>query len=660
MPMEVGLSVAEDSSVVHERRGGRRIFLVSALFACGWFLVLLTTRGEQLYWPAYVEHAGWWTEASYLADHSFDYARLAKEPHGSVGGARNYFSTALPSLLALAMQRWNPSITVPAVHLLVFAFASGAGGMVVGLTYRWVGPFLAVLCGVVFGTIPIMYVQTELPSMDVFMLGLLIPSFLLLDRDRLLEAVICSIPAFLVKNSAFLFPAAVGGYSAISIVLSLWKKEIPRKPDAVVLFVSIGIVGLEYAFTVWAGNTESRVRFFFDVLLWLASTPELALILLVGLFATIYAFWKGRIENREKATPTVRRGIVCTWRENPFFFVGWILVGALHAAILATAFEARYLILALPWFVYFVVRCCGFYRWGRLATGALLAAWMSFNLLNLDGRFLLPLAAPAARGWGIPERSLEYRQDQRSNIELCKLLENESGYKHLLVCDQFVFFLQLPRLGYVRSPVAGVPVPYFFVAEDRNVEELLEKSPEEIVVAYVPSQLGELGFPAFRISAPGPEDEILAKDGLIPENVVYVRRVPAGEKWSQRCRAMVDLLFSQAKELDAAGRLAVIGYEGAARRLLAEEVGREPGDAEVTRELIVRLRRMSDRAGRRLTDQASLASLPRLLAVIERRVGELERGESLRPLTGVERGLDEFIPQRFRYMPRIGVGSPDG
>jgi hypothetical protein len=644
------LRSAKDDDIGVADLAYRRRLAVAALFSLIWLTALLIGRWEYLWSPPYVEHVGWWEEASYLVDHQFNYRKLAAEQHGSVGGPRNYLSSALPGMLALAMSFGGPNFTLPLVHVGIFLAASLSGGFVVWLMLPLVGTIGSLLSGIVLGTIPIMYVQTELPSMDVAMLGALIPSFVLLEKRRLTASAIASIPAFLIKNSAFLFPASIGLYSGLTILLAISSRQSLSRADGRHLMVSGLVVLAEYTFVAAAGNTESRVRFFFDIILWLQSTPELALLLAASLFMGLYWF------------RTVRREgtfLNDCWRPHPFYIVGGILQLVTYTAVLATAFEARYLIMTLPFLIYSLV--LPMTRWwgrGSIIPKVILSAWILFNLSNLDGRWLIPMDPQVARGWGIPERSLEYRADHRANISFCQRLESEGRGKNLLVGEQFVFFLQSPRVGYVQRGLAGPVPPYFFVAEDTNVEKLLDDSPDDIVVAYVPSQLGELGFPAFRLSPPTEDDVVLEADGLVPENVIYRRRLPTGLTWSQRCRRTVDLLFANAKELDPAGRLAVVGYEKQARRLIAEDLHVDASSPKVTIELKSRLGLMGVRAASRLRDPSSRASVEQLVKIIARRRGELDRNEPLAPLTWVERGLDEFIPQRFRYMPALEGPDP--
>jgi hypothetical protein len=280
-----------------------------------------------------------------------------------------------------------------------------------------------------------------------------------------------------------------------------------------------------------------------------------------------------------------------------------------------------------------------------------MVSWLAWNLASPAGEYLPTLHPQARRGWGIPERSLEYRADHESNICLARVIEEQSSKRSVLACEQFVFFLQLPRVGYVSKGLAGDPPPYFFVTDHANVAQLLDDAPSEIAVAYVPSQLGDLAFPAYRISPPTENDEVIVRDNLVPQNVVYIRRLAEQSTWAERCRALVDLLFASVKEIDPATRLAIVGFEDQARRLIGEEIREEPGSVRVSYELRKRLEYLAQRASRRLSDPVTQSRLESLERIVERRIDELQKGEKLKPLTWEERGLDPFIPQRFRYMP---------
>lgn len=621
--------------------GGWRL-AAAVLFGAAWFAWLLFSRWETLQSPPYVEHAGWWAEASYLADTDFDYPGLWRRPHGAVGGPRGYFSSIMPSTLALLMQRWGPQTTLPVVHLATFASASLTAAALVWLAWPRVGPASAILLGLVLSCIPLWSVQTELPSLDLLMTAALVPALVLLDRGRLFAAAAASIPAFLIKNSAFLFPAAVGAYAAVLAVLPP-RGDGPRRQGAAATAAFCALLVItEYAIVVAAENTASRLRFFFDVGLWLLSTPYL---LLVALLAAPASAWHmRRLMKARIAAGGGARAFGEIWREQPLFFAGWLLIALNAVSILAVAFEARYLVLALPCLLFNVAALLGALPQLRRGSPVLLAAALAFNVGNRHGRWLPPLPGQVARGWGVPERSLEYRADHASNRRLTEALAAQARQRDLLVCDQFVFFLQLPRLGYVLRPLAGDPPPYFFVTEHENVAQLLDESPAEIAVGYVPSQLGELEFPAYCIAAPSDQDEVVQADGLIPENVVYVHRCRAGAAWDERCREIVDLLFANAVELDAAARLAIVGFEPQARRLAAAALGADPASPQATRELSERLAAIG----------AVPQTSPRLKELTARRIRKLDAGRPLTPLTWHERGLDEFIPQRFRYCRRVG------
>lgn len=610
-----------------------------------WFFFLLGSRWGDLDSPPYVEHFGWWTEASYLADTDFDYKGLAMAPHGSVGGPRAYLSSALPSLVAVTMTRFSPEVALAIVHLVTFAAAGGVVGTMVGLLIPSIGVPRALFAGLVMGTIPIFRVQSELTSMDMLMLGALMPSWILLSRRKIVTASLASFPAFLVKNSAFLFPAAIAAYG-FGLLVHPRSTPSARKRGVVIFVTSTLLVVVEYAITVLAGNTESRVRFFFDWALWIQSTPDLLLFTFIGFILSLVYLRRQSI----RCSTSHSSGPSSAWEQESLLIVGWLLLGLNHFAILATAFEARYLLIALP-IILLSIPLAGQSIVPRPVVTLLFVGWLAWNLASPAGECLPTLHPQARRGWGIPERSLEYRADHESNIRLARVIEEQGSNRDVLACEQFVYFLQLPRLGYVSKGLAGDPPPYFFVTEHANVAQLLDDAPSEIVVAYVPSQLGDLAFPAYRISPPAEGDEVIAKDNLVPQNVVYIRRLGERSTWAERCRALVNLLFASAKELDAATRLAIVGFEDQARRLVGEEIGEEPLSVRVTYELRKRLEYLAERASRRVQDPATQSRLEDLDRIVQRRINELKKGEKLAPLTWEERGLDPFIPQRFRYIP---------
>ena len=645
-----------DSGAARFRRG--EPWLVAAIL----FVTLVLTHWWCLRQPPYVEQAvGLWTESSYLIDSGFDYRKLFyDELHVEVGGPRTYACSLLPTLLAgLMLATGSMSVTILISHLVSLACAAAVGGILYCWLQPRVGRLRTGLLLVAVATLPLVAVQLEMVGLDMPMAAASIPFFVLVDRRRWSWAALSTWLAFAMKPSAFLLPFALATY-LVALFVGGWLTR--RKPlDWKLLWggftSALCFVG-QFAVMWAADNLNGRVRMLEDVRLWLRSSPEVFVLLLGAVAATLWLLLRRSAGRTSDAQAAGLFGRLLAWlAAEPLFAVAWLVVGGTMAASAATYYESRHLLLVAPLLALIV---------GRVLAVAPGYTWQVFVLLvivtlqlgNRYGAWYPELPLRDARGWGVPERSLEYRQDHLSNVDAVRRLEFDHAGESILVCEHFTHFVSLPLLGYAADALTG-PRPYIFGAEDANLWRLFEDQPAEVVVLYLEPQLGALPFPAYAIPLPGPGDELLDDDGLRPPRLIYRKRFASDLPPADRLRQYVDFLYSQATEFDAVGRLLVVGNLPTARRLVVLENNWESDDPRLTAELLARLTRLAeqlappsipkqDANGEQLRQQYLYEQLVKQIA---RRRKELLAGEPLKPLAWDQRSVSSTLAQRWLYIP---------
>jgi len=629
------------------------------LVAASLLVMLVVAHSWCLTQPPYVEQAvGLWTEASYLIDNGFDYEKLFfDELHVEVGGPRTYACSLLPTLLAgLMLATGSMAATIWISHLVSLACAAAVGGFLYSGLRPRVGRLRSWLLLAAVGTLPLMAAQLEMVGLDMPMAAASIPFFVLVDRRRWAWAAISTWLAFAMKPSAFLLPFALSMY-LVALFVSGWLAR--RKPlDFKLLWGALaGALCFAGQFAVmWAAdNLNGRVRLLADLPLWLRSSPEVLVLLLAGVAATLWLLFRRPACG---ASDTQAAGLIerlHSWlAAEPLFAVAWLVVGGTVAASAATYYESRHLLLVAPLLALIVGRVLAEapgYTWQVLV----LLVIVTLQVGNRYGEYYPQLSLNDARGWGVLERSLEYRQDHLSNVAAASLLEHKHAGEPLLVCEHFTHFVTLPRLGYATRSLTG-PRPYRFAADDAELGRLFDDQPAEVIVVRVESQLGALPFPAYAIPLPGLGDELLDDDGLRPPRLIYRKRFNSDAPAEARLRQYVDFLYSQATELDAVGRLLIVGDLATASRLSILENDMAANDPRLPGELLASLARLegqlatSPMTGAGIAKSA-VAARQRLRALVALRRTEVTAGKPLSPLDWGQRSVSSTLAQRLLYVP---------
>ncbi|MBX9789118.1 MAG: hypothetical protein K2Y37_09405 [Pirellulales bacterium] len=467
----VSQTTTDDRNVMTHRSAwmGLLVFL-----AC--WLAWMAWRHEVLRLPPYDEQAvGLWREAAYLAETGFDYhGLLYDEPHtmSPQMGARSYVISVLPTLLALVMQ-FGPGakFTILLTHSVTFAMATAAVLLVVWLCRQRMGLGWAALTGLAVATTPLFAVQAELVGMDMPVMLFALLAATAIARERFIMATLLSLAAFFMKANGLLVTASVWG---VLLLRLLAPATIARRRTCADLAVCLVVLAIEASLIAWGDRSLDARRWvvadfggFFGLLglsRMIDWCPEQVVLLVVGILASVV--WLARGHSALSAADhggligRLRALAQLAWRE-PVWCFAWLLVLATLASTARYIFTPRYYSSAVPFaFLATVLPLLGLPAIRPLA-GLFLLTFISFNLLNQDGRFL-PDVGRIGQAWFdvnpyirprwsvFTERSREYLPDLRSNMAVMKQLEEHHADDEIFLAYPFTVFAAHPSMGYVE------------------------------------------------------------------------------------------------------------------------------------------------------------------------------------------------------------------
>lgn len=221
------------------------------------------------------------------------------------------------------------------------------------------------------------------------------------------------------------------------------------------------------------------------------------------------------------------------------------------------------------------------------ATCTALAALVLFNLANGEGRFFPALDEVSQWSRG-GDRSRAYLDDHRSNIAAMTRLAAVAGSTPIVTGPPYSYFLALPRLGYVAEPLAGYTTKPLAVRTFRDVRELLDDPPEELIFIHV----SNIHYAYARVSIPPPEpdDEIIYRDALASPLVIYRKRLAdIAPTPDERVAWLLEHLWydetlderPSISLVDRAGLLSAYGRHDLAARLIERGLVDRPHDARL-------------------------------------------------------------------------------
>lgn len=510
--------------------------------------LLLAWRWETLRLPPYQDQAaGYWTEASFLANSGFDYyGLLYVERHymDEEPGPRSYMISVWPTLLALLMKAIpDPQINVVVARLASFALAGCLLALAYALLRQRIGAVLALLPVLVLGTTPAFVTQVELMGLDVPLTVVMLLSAWALTQERFQTAAILGLLAFFIKATGQLMNLVGLAYCLLLLIGggSDWEPSFRRR---VILgaATNVALFALEESILLW-GDTSAALMAMASwpsllkppLAIWI-TTPDLAILMAlsgVGLILYLKRYFRERGLNR--LSSVLQRDAWGTLiRGEPLLTTSAVLVVGLLLMSRLVMYIPRYFFCGMPF-----LTCLWAITWlavpsPRWPIRAALLCLVGFNVLNAEGRYFPSLAdwgraefavvpSYAPRTCALSERSREYLADQRATIELARLLEQSHAERPIFAESPLHFLFINPRLGYVSRPLES----YDAVEYELALRQLADvygsqpdarSRPDPIFVRLMQT----------RTTLPGPTivDSEIWRDDLQPPLVAYVKRIP--------------------------------------------------------------------------------------------------------------------------------------
>lgn len=513
--------------------------------AAGLAALMLFARRETLTLPPYQDQAtGYWTEADFLADTSFNYYELLYGVNHYMDyppGPRSYMISILPTLLA-ALMKLVPS--VPAQIVIVRSLSFFIGGLLVVVLYRcvrhWTGPAgaLAVCC--VYATLPLFLTQLEIMGMDVPLALAMTLSLLALMDQAFLVAAAWGIVAFAFKATGLLAFMVALTYLALVLMLGWRLKRLADVRGLSAAFVMNAVLLAALWGVVRWGDTSVSILSGYE---WpailkppysiITLTPELGILGIVAASLTMWRIFEVFVQKEAKE-----------WLGGVFDFIGTDRVASIAWIALIGLVASSWLFIYTPRYVFCVVPILFVVLAREVFARPSLRPWIvpvclvlaSFNLANAHGRLYPPVSLFRAEAFDqiasltprlcvFTERSREYLSDHRSNVAAVRQLEREHEASPIFAAIPYLFALENPALGYVTNSLRAYDATSF----DAAIGHFLD--------LYAPQQgEPETEDPIFvlygdsRLTVPAPEDgdELLYIDALDPPLQIYRKRLPAG------------------------------------------------------------------------------------------------------------------------------------
>jgi hypothetical protein len=506
---------------------------------------LILWRQEVLFLPPYEDQAvGYWSEADFLRRHHFDYVTfLWREPNflDENPGQRAYgISLLAPFVALLQILLPTASSLLLVCHLLWWACTATTATLLAMALIPRAGPLLAWLCALALVTMPHFVVQAEILGMDVPVATAMFASALLATAGRWKSALWVSLLAFFFK--------ATGLVMTLALWTCLWVLYLSRVPASQRRSRGPILLGLAIL------AIEVLLEFFFDTSIpslvgfrWFTFfSPSMALINAPDVVALLGFVGLGAIASLERWAVRRRSAGGAAWgdwlADRQDWLLAWIVVAGFTAGVFVYIFVPRYVAPATPFLLYLVgwnlARLPGG-RWlGPIAAGLMVV----FHVANADGRFFPSIdeaRASAIEPWpmldrrsaAFTERSREYLQDHRSNIELCQKLQEEFVDRPIIAAEPFHSFLTMARTGYVERPldskrVSNATQTILLLAELRRAYRVEDASTEPVVI--------ERRAARSLLPPRQPNDVVVYQDHLTPATIAYrwrsIDQVPGDER----------------------------------------------------------------------------------------------------------------------------------
>lgn len=500
------------------------------------FVTLWITKYPYLYLPPFQDQAvAQWAEATFLADHDFDYRRLRYEEKNFMDGGRHrsYMISAWPTLIALVMRGTSDAATAFALgHVANWTLAALLAAAMVALLLPRTGPVLSLLATAALFTTPAFVVLLETLPMEMPLLLAAAVTAIFWARRQWHAATALSLVAFFIKASGMLLTLAIIASIFSALLVHRAHSRRWRRDLAMGLAGALAALVAEVAAGIWADDPVLTLPAYDwpEIVRWSWAwrwVPDQVFLFFMAAGLTCGALvlaWR----RRSRAQSPLAWLDELLERERLLVFA-WILILGNIAALARYIFMVRYGTLALLFLFVVVATLLGSGRparvWGIVAF-TLTIAW---GLTNQDGQAYAPISWIGrqvfertnkfhARQCIFLERSGEYRPDWLSTIEASRVLAEKCSDSLVFADRPWMILLTMPRLGYVPFPLKAVDAEDFGNALFRFRDAVLahQRDRRQPLPAFVYS-----GRALSKAPPPGDYSDVLYNDQADPPLVVY-------------------------------------------------------------------------------------------------------------------------------------------
>jgi tetratricopeptide (TPR) repeat protein len=414
-----------------------------------WTFALLTLIALQAIWrrdvliqPPYWSSAlGVFTQASSIATGDVG-------PEATAAPA-TFAISLVPRLLAGVMQALPPGTpTILTFRLISFAMAALTLLAVVAILYRTCGWTRALLTAAALITTPLFAVQAELMTEQIFLSAAVAWAVVAFVSRYHLVAASLGLLAFFFHWLGILYLGSAAIVLTVRSVIAA-----PSRSLAGLLFHLVGlIIAAIVMFTSsipdhpsagWIPTASFGTSPITDAWRW---TPDLLLLAAVTLALSLFSMRPNR---------SMRTDV---YVDSPIPLNVLMLAGLVGLLSITGAVPGHFT-LAVPLLWIAFTAAANQPSWLRAITPPVLYALVAINLYNVNGTLFPPLAdVPGVeqRTGALRERSREYlAADHAFNVDAVREILLRCQGRRIVAPTPFIYFLSLPKLGYVTEPFDG-------------------------------------------------------------------------------------------------------------------------------------------------------------------------------------------------------------
>ncbi|HIG47453.1 MAG TPA: hypothetical protein EYQ20_13865 [candidate division Zixibacteria bacterium] len=424
----------------------------SIMLGLCFFLSLCIFRYEVLFFPPYWDSiTGLFSEAVWLDDHRFDYYKLMYETPGyNLGGARDRLFSFYPTLQALLIRLIpDTSLLLLINHLLSFGYASVALlAFYHLLRYQFTKDISLLGCFLLLG-FPLFITQADALYMEMPLLAFSLSALACTIYRRPVLGACLAMLAMYTKPTGIICVATLFVFNLIDLTVT----RRQRRAACGILGICVLLFIMQwFLYQTFYQEIDDAFRFMRGALKgFFQSMPDfLMLYLIFGLFTGLTLK-----RHLQEASFTIKPFFITLFKDRlnilMIVFLSWFTLFYMNIIIILP----RYFLLCLPVLLFGLI---------SLMVRYLKRAWLiRSGILILTGLFLYNLSGrlysvyPKNDGF-ILERSLEYMDDMRLNIQLAKRLEEKYADTTIITSWPYIQMLVLPQLGYVTKPLNAVTI----------------------------------------------------------------------------------------------------------------------------------------------------------------------------------------------------------